>query len=320
MVAGAQGARCRPAALACGSRGRPRGTAARAVVEFGMVKGDAATNSSLLPAGFLDSIGQSTELGARPQRGPAARAEPPGLALPRLEPGGRRPRADRLHGSDLRWSRDRGLRGAAPVQAPRSHRSATPSPAPCSCGRDRLSGRPERHVRDLAQRHDRRTSAGHPHGLSSSLQSSQTLAGQAAAANALASAYDSAAAQLSALRLSPADRTTNAAAGRGAAGRRGGLSESSARGDRVPTPTRTEPPARRFLPPPPRSTPRWRPSPRPATSPPRRKAPRLRAPRATPKSSATTLRDDERRRRLEVRRPERRLSGPLGLPCAAPAP
>ena len=42
-----------------------------------------------------------------------------------------------------------------------------------------------------------------------SLQSSTTLAGQAAAAQSLASAYDSAAAQLSALNLSPADRTTN---------------------------------------------------------------------------------------------------------------
>ena len=69
-----------------------------------------------------------------------------------------------------------------PAAAAASPRNATRSPERSGSERPRVSGRPERRVRQLPQRDDRRPSAGHQLGAGDACTSSQTLAGQAAAA------------------------------------------------------------------------------------------------------------------------------------------
>ena len=186
----------------------PGGRAGGPVVEFGMVTGKAATNKALLPAAFLDSIGQSTS--SVPARS-----------------------AVRLPAQNLQAWRYRNLR---PVGAPRQ---VTVYTVPTSGGVATVAcAAPPARATALGAQCDAiagtlllRRGTAYPVGPSDayatslngtignlqqatrsgqqSLQSSTTLAGQAAAAQSLASAYDSAAAQLSALNLSPADRTTN---------------------------------------------------------------------------------------------------------------
>ena len=178
------------------------------MVEFGMVTGKAATNKALLPAAFLDSIGQSTS--SVPARS-----------------------AVRLPAQNLQAWRYRNLR---PVGAPRQ---VTVYTVPTSAGVATVvcAAAPARAAAlgpqcdAIAGTLQLRRGTAYPIGPSDayatslngtignlqqatrsgqqSLQSSTTLAGQAAAARSLASAYDSAAGQLSALNLSPADRTTN---------------------------------------------------------------------------------------------------------------
>ena len=147
---------CRPAALQRG-RGRASRHGGRAGGRVRHGEGrTAAANSTLLPAAFLGST--ASRSGSAPAR-TAVRLPEQSLEAwryTRSAPGGRRSRADRLHGPDLRWGRDGGLRGAGRQggiarSAVRRHRRD-----PSAEEGDRLSGGPERHVRDRAQRHDRR--------------------------------------------------------------------------------------------------------------------------------------------------------------------
>ena len=172
----------------------PRGRAAGTVVEFGMVSGDAATNGALLPAGFLDSIGKSTS--SVPARS-----------------------AVRLPAQNLQAWRYRNL---SPVGAPRQvtvytvPTSGGVATVVCAAAPDRaaaLGPQCDAIAGTLLLRRGTAYPVGpsdayatslngtignleqDPHG-SAELAELQTLAGQAAAARSLASAYDSAAAQL----------------------------------------------------------------------------------------------------------------------------
>jgi serine/threonine protein kinase len=188
----------------------PRGTADGPVVEFGLVKGNRAANSTLLPAAFLSSTGQSS--GAAPAH-----------------------TAVRLPEQSLEAWRYTGLR---PVGVARE---LTVYTVPTSAGVATVAcAVPAGQGASLAAQCDAiagtlqlKKATAYPVGASdtyatalngtigelqqtsrsqeATLQGAQTIAGQAAAANALASAYDAAAAQLAALRLSPADRQANAA-------------------------------------------------------------------------------------------------------------
>jgi protein kinase-like protein len=187
----------------------PGGRAAGPVVEFGVVSGNAATNSALLPAGFLDSIGGSTS--SVPARS-----------------------AVRLPAQNLQAWRYRNL---SPVGAPRRvtvytvPTSGGVATVACAAPPGRAAGlgpQCDAIAGTLRLRRGTAYTVGPSDAYATSLngtignlqqatqsgqqnlQSSTTLAGQAAAAQSLASAYDSAAAQLSALNLSPADRATNA--------------------------------------------------------------------------------------------------------------
>ena len=245
---------------ACRSRGAvavaPRGRAAGPVVEFGMVTGDAAANSALLPAAFLDSIGHRPA-GPGPHRGAAARAAPPGLALPRPAARSGTAGADRLRRADLRRGGHGGLRGTAGpgrcVRGPmRGDRRDASAPA-----RDRLSGRPERRLRERPERGDRRPPAGHPARVSESRRAARPSPARPRPRGRSPAPTTSAAAQLAALELSPADRRRE----RRSSSRRCGAPRAPTGGRRArpprATPTRTEPPAPRSPPRRPRSTPRW---------------------------------------------------------------
>ena len=195
--------------LAHATAAAPGGRATGPVVEFGMVTGNAATNNALLPTGLLDSIGRSTS--SVPARS-----------------------AVRLPAQNLQAWRYRNL---SPVGAARQ---VTVYTVPTSGGVATVAcAAPPARAAGLGPQCDAiagtlrlRRGTAYPVGPSDAyatslngtigslqqatqagqqnLQSSTTLAGQAAAAQSLASAYDGAAAQLSALNLSPADRATNA--------------------------------------------------------------------------------------------------------------
>jgi hypothetical protein len=188
----------------------PRGKAGGPVVEFGLVKGNRAANSTLLPAAFLSSTGQSS--GSAPSH-----------------------TAVRLPKQSLEAWRYSGLR---PVGVARE---LTVYTVPTSAGVATVAcAVPASQAASLAAQCDAiagtlqlKKATAYPVGASdtyatalngtigelqqtsrsqeTTLQGAQTLAGQAAAANALASAYDAAAAQLAALQLSPADRQANGA-------------------------------------------------------------------------------------------------------------
>jgi hypothetical protein len=191
------------------SSAAPGGRAGGPVVEFGLVKGKTASNSALLPAAFLGSLGQSTS------------TIPPRTAV-------------RLPARNLQAWRYGNLR---PVGAARQ---VTVYTVPTSGGVATVAcAAPSTQLAALGRQCDAiagtlqlRRGTAYPVGPSGayatslngtignlqqatqsgeqSLQGSTTLAGQAAAAQSLASAYDSAAAQLGALNLSPADRAANA--------------------------------------------------------------------------------------------------------------
>ncbi len=190
--------------------GGPRGKAGGPVVEFGLVKGNRAANSTLLPPAFLSSTGQSS--GSAPAH-----------------------TAVRLPKQSLEAWRYTGLR---PVGVARE---LTVYTVPTSAGVATVAcAVPASQAASLAAQCDAiagtlqlKKATAYPVGASdtyatalngtigelqqtsrsqeTTLQNAQTLAGQAAAANALASAYDAAAAQLAALQLSPADRQANGA-------------------------------------------------------------------------------------------------------------
>jgi hypothetical protein len=174
---------------------------------FGLVKGNRAANSTLLPAAFLSSTGQSS--GSAPSH------------------------PVRLPTQSLQALRYAGLR---PVGIPRE---LTVYTVPTSAGVATVAcAVPSGRAAALAGQCDAiagtlrlRKATAYPVGASdayatalngaigelqqttgsqeTALQNAQTLADQAAAANALASAYDAAAGQLAALSLSPADRQAN---------------------------------------------------------------------------------------------------------------
>jgi serine/threonine protein kinase len=195
--------------LSHASAAAPRGTPAGPLVEFGVMRGRTASNSALLPAGFLGSIGQAP--GAVPAR-----------------------TAVRLPTQNLEAWRYRNLR---PVGA---DRQLTVYAVPTSGGVATLAcAAPPAQARAFAPQCDAiagtlrlRRGTPYPVGPSNAyatslngtigqlqqatgpeeqnLQGAETLAGQAAAARALANAYNGAAAQLAALQVSPADRAANA--------------------------------------------------------------------------------------------------------------
>jgi hypothetical protein len=186
----------------------PRGRGAGPVVEFGMVKRGAASNDALLPAAFLSSLGQSES--APPPRRPVRLPEQ-GLQAWRyrnLRPVGS---GDTLTVYTVPTSagiatvacavppgQAAGLqRQCDAIASTLRLRSGTAYPiGPSETYASTLNGT----LGDLQQSADANET---------SLEQSQTLAGQAAAANALASAYGGAARQLAALNLSPADTAVN---------------------------------------------------------------------------------------------------------------
>ena len=184
------------------------GRAAGPAVEFGMVKGSEAANDALLPASFLSSVGRSADA---PPRRTAVRLPSQGLQAWRyrnLRPVGT---GDAVTVYTVPTSA--GVATVACAVAPGQAaalarqcdaiastlrvRRATAYPiGPSKTYASTLNAA----VGDVQQS----TDANQPN-----LDQSDTLAGQAAAANALASAYESAARQLAALNLSPADRAVN---------------------------------------------------------------------------------------------------------------
>jgi serine/threonine protein kinase len=190
-------------ATAVGPRGGDR------VLAFGLVKGAAANNSSLLPATFLGATGQASG-GVPPRK--AVRL--PGHNLQawrygKLQPLG----ADReltiytvpssAGVATVACAAPAGQGRAMAAQcdaiaATLELRNATPYPVgPSNAYASSLNGT----IGNLQQ-------AATP--AEQTLVASRTLAGQAAAARSLASAYAVAAAQLGSLDLSPADRSANA--------------------------------------------------------------------------------------------------------------
>jgi predicted Ser/Thr protein kinase len=186
----------------------PRRRGGGPVVEFGMVRRGAASNDALLPAAFLSSLGQSES--APPPRTPV-----------------------RLPAQGLQAWRYRNLRPVGSGDAltvytvPTSAGIATVA---CAVPPGQAGGL-QRQCDAIASTLRLRRGTAYPIGPSeayastlngalgdlqqsadaneTSLERSQTLAGQAAAANALASAYRGAARQLADLNLSPADTAVN---------------------------------------------------------------------------------------------------------------
>jgi Protein kinase domain len=194
--------------LARAAAASPGGRASGPAVEFGMVKGSEAANDALLPASFLSSVGHSADT---PPRRTAVRLPSQGLQAWRyrnLRPVGT---GDALTVYTVPTSG--GVATVACAVAPGQAaalagqcdaiastlrlRRATAYPiGPSKTYASTLNAA----VGDVQQS----TEANQPN-----LDQSDTLAGQAAAANALASAYEGAARQLAALNLSPADRAVN---------------------------------------------------------------------------------------------------------------
>jgi serine/threonine protein kinase len=192
-------------ASAVGPRGRPGGPR----VEFGVMTGRTASNSALLPAGLLGSIGQA------PGEVPARTA----VRLPTQNLEAWRYRNLRAVGADRQLTiyaipTSGGVATLACASRPAQARAFAP-------GCDAIAG-------TLRLRRGTPYPIGPSHAYATSLngtigqlqqatgpeeqnlQAAETLSGQAAAARALASAYNDAAAQLAALSVSPADRAANA--------------------------------------------------------------------------------------------------------------
>ncbi len=187
----------------------PSGRGGGPVVEFGMVSGNRAANDTLLPAGFLGAIGRTAD-------------SPP----PR--------RAVRLADQSLQAWRYRQLRPVGTSRALTVYTVPTSSGvATVVCAAPpRLAGSLTAQCDAIAGTLRLKSATPYPVGASSGyasalnstmgnldqvakaqetgLESAQTLAGQAAAAQALARSYREAARALGALRLSPADGAANA--------------------------------------------------------------------------------------------------------------
>ena len=188
--------------------GAPRGRANRPVVEFGLVHGGAAANSTLLPASLLASTGQGPD--SAPRR-TAVRLPAEGLQAWRYR--GLAPVGTNLRLTLYTVPTSAGV-ATVVCALPPSLASALTKQCDAIAGSLRLkratpypigasssyASTLNNTIGDLDQ-----TSKAQEAGL----QSAQTLAGQAAAAQALAGSYGDAAAALAKLRLSPADRAAN---------------------------------------------------------------------------------------------------------------
>ena len=186
----------------------PSGRASGPVVEFGMARGRAASNDTLLPDTFLASLGRSVD--APPAR-TAVRLPAQGLEAWRYR---------KLHpvgtGNELTVFAVPTSKGAATVACAVPPNRATALARQCDAIASTLRLRsatpypvgPSRAYAstlnatfgDLQQSTDANQA---------NIEQSHRLAGQAAAANALASAYGAAARQLATIQVSPADRAVN---------------------------------------------------------------------------------------------------------------
>ena len=186
----------------------PGGRGANPVVEFGMMKPNVTSNDALLPAAFLSSVGRSAET---PPPRKAVRLPAQGLEAWRYQ--NLRPVGSGSVVTVYTVPTSEGVATVAcalpPGQAAalagqcdaiastlRLRRGTAYPIGPSSAYADALNGA----LGDLQGSIDANQTT---------LEQSQSLAGQAAAAGALASAYDTAAAQLAALTLSPADQAVN---------------------------------------------------------------------------------------------------------------
>jgi tRNA A-37 threonylcarbamoyl transferase component Bud32 len=188
-------------AIAAGRHGGP-------VVEFGVMKGDTASNSALLPPALLGSTGQPA--GTIPPR--------TAVRLPAQRLGAWRYRDLRPAGSSrvLTVYAVPTTGGVATVACSTSPARAGAFARECDAVAGTLelvSGRPypvgpsatyANAVNDAAATLQQATGS-----HEATLQAARTLASQAAAARALASDYETAAAELAILDLSPADRGSN---------------------------------------------------------------------------------------------------------------
>jgi serine/threonine protein kinase len=189
-------------AVALGQRG------GSAVMEFGVMKGHAASNSTLLPAVFLGSIGQPA--GTAPAR--------TAVRLP----------AQRLEAWRYQNLRPAGTdRRLTVYTVPTTGGVATVACAAVPAQADAFAQQCEAVAGTLGLRNARPYPVGpsqtYAHALNATtgnlqqatrseeanLQAARTVTGQAAAAQALAGDYQTATAQLAGLDLSPADRDTN---------------------------------------------------------------------------------------------------------------
>ena len=185
-----------------------RGSSAGPVVEFGVMKGSRAANTALLPAAFLSSIGQPA--GTLPPR-TAVRLPTQALQAWRyrtLQPAGT-DRALTIYAVPTTGGVATLVCATAPAKA-----SAFAAQCEAIAGTLRLaSGRPYPVGPSTAYASalnaaigDLQTATG---AQQTSLDAAQTLPAQAAAERALASGYQTAAAQLTTLQLSPADQGAN---------------------------------------------------------------------------------------------------------------
>jgi tRNA A-37 threonylcarbamoyl transferase component Bud32 len=186
----------------------PRGGSANRVVEFGVMKNGTASNSALLPAAFLGSIGQ--QAGTIPAR-TAVRLPAQRLAAWRyanLRPGGT--------GRQLTVYAVPTTDGVATVACAASSGQADAFAGQCGAIAGTLelvSGRPYPVGPSATYASVLNTAFGTLQQATTSqeatLAAAQTVSGQASAARALAGDYQAAAAQLAVLDLSPADRDVN---------------------------------------------------------------------------------------------------------------
>src|SRR4051794_2727303 len=186
----------------------PHGSSAGPVVEFGVMKGSRAANTTLLPAAFLGSIGQPA--GTVPTR--------TAVRLPTQQLQAWRYRSVHPSGTDRALSiyAVPATGGVATVVCATSPAQASAFAAQCEAvaGTLRLvSGRPYPVGPSATYANALNAAIGDLQRAigtqQTSLDAAQTLPGQAAAEGALASDYQTAAAQLATLQLSPADRGAN---------------------------------------------------------------------------------------------------------------
>jgi serine/threonine protein kinase len=186
----------------------PRRRGAGPVVEFGVMRGDTAANSALLPAAFLSSIGQ--QAGSVPTRKLVLL---PTQHLEAWRYAGQRPLGTESELTLYTVPTSAGVATVACAVPPGQGR-AFAGQCEAIAGTVRLRrGRPypigASDTYASALNETMGALQGATRSNEASLQAAQTLTTQAAAAVALASSYEDAAAQLAALDLSPADRGAN---------------------------------------------------------------------------------------------------------------